>query len=97
MLERGTALRNPIRGTLAGCCASTAEQSAKSMAQNRQNILALGILECWKNGFNGIVQPSIIPSFHYSIIPVVHLITRSALAKTLGGIASPFLILDFRF
>jgi hypothetical protein len=49
-----------------GCCASTGKQSATSKALSSQNILELGILECWKNGFNRIGQHSIIPLFHHS-------------------------------
>ena len=74
--EGEVALRYPIRGTLAGCCASAGRTVGGRTVSSRQTTILLTI--------------SFAP-FVYCLLLTArcHLMTRSALASTLGGIVRP--------
>jgi hypothetical protein len=65
------------------------------MAQSSQDVFSTGILKNWKNGFNRILQHSIIPPLQHSICSLITLFARSsAFGGSLPDVPSGFQILD---
>src|ERR1044071_1950685 len=91
VVEREEPVRNPIRGIFVRCCATTGGWRAKSMVQRVRTVICFFMLS-----FLLLPPPQPVLSMVEGPVAYYHLITRSALTNTFGGIVRVICLAAFR-